>query len=252
MGSPIFRAIGEPVTRRKQVTEQIRAAILGLRLVPGDRLIERELCEQMSVSRPLVREALSELEAAGLVESIPYKTPIVARIDAETARGIYEIRAELEGLAGRLCAEHATPADRTALRAALRAVEGAYQSETVARRLPAKERFYDVLLAASGNPALAPMLRQIHGRITILRATTLAQPGRSKKSIQELRAIVRAIEDRDPERAASACRAHVAGAAACAFRALSRGEGARAGTACANRLVPDAASRRGSMSPTRI
>jgi DNA-binding GntR family transcriptional regulator len=224
---PVFRTIGEPVTRRKQVAEQIRAAILSMRLVPGDRLIERELCEQMSVSRPLVREALSELEAAGLVESIPYKGPIVARMDAATARGIYEIRAELEGLAGRSCAEHATPAERTALRTALRAVENAYRSETAADRLPAKERFYDVLLAASGNPALAPMLRQIHGRITILRATTLAQPGRSKKSFQELRAIVRAIEDRDPDRAAAACRAHVESAAACALRALCGGEVAR-------------------------
>jgi DNA-binding GntR family transcriptional regulator len=214
--APVFRSVGETVTRRKQVAEQIRAAIIAMRLLPGDRLIERELCEQMSVSRPLVREALSELEAAGLVESIPYKGPIVARIDAETARGIYAIRAELEALAGRSCAERATPAVRSALRAALRDVERAYHSGHTGDWLPAKERFYDVLLAGSGNPALPPLLRQIHGRITLLRAMTLAQPGRSKKSFQELREIVRAIEDRDPERAATACRDHVRSAAATA------------------------------------
>jgi DNA-binding GntR family transcriptional regulator len=219
---PVFRAVGETLTRRKQVAEQIRAAIVSMQLLPGDRLIERELCEQMAVSRPLVREALSELEAAGLVEAIPYKGPIVARVDADTARDIYAVRAELEALAGRSFAEHATPAQRTALRAALRAVEAAYQSGATAGWLPAKERFYDVLLAGSGNSALTPLLRALHGRITLLRAMTLAEPGRSKKSFAELREVVRAVEDRDPERAATACRDHVQSAAETALRALAR------------------------------
>jgi DNA-binding GntR family transcriptional regulator len=219
---PIFRAVDDTLARRKQVADQIRSAIVAMRLLPGDRLIERELCEQMSVSRSLVREALFELEAAGLVESIPYAGLIVARIDAATARDIYAIRAELEAFAGRLCAEHARPADRVALRAALRSVKDAYDAGSTADWLPAKERFYDVLLAASGNTSLAPMLRHIHGRITILRAMTLAEPGRSKQSYRELRAIVAAIAARDPERAATACRMHVESAAAAALAAIAR------------------------------
>lgn len=219
---PIFRAIDDTAVRRKQVVEQIRAAIAGMRLLPGERLIERELCEQMSVSRSLVREALFELEAAGLVQTIPYAGSIVARIDAETARDVYALRAELEAFAGRLCAEHARTADRVALRAALRGVKDAYDSGSTAEWLPAKERFYGVLLTASGNLSLAQMLRHIHGRLTILRAMTLAEPGRSKQSYRELRAIVAAIATRDPDRAAEACREHVESAATAALEALAR------------------------------
>jgi DNA-binding GntR family transcriptional regulator len=218
----IFRPVGEALTLRKRVVEQIRAAIFEMRLLPGERLIERELCEQMDVSRSLVREALAELEAAGLVETIPFKGPMVARVDAGTARDIYAIRTELEGLAGRLCAEHATPAQRTALHEALQIVEDAYNSGNTAHWLPAKQHFYEMLLAGSGNATLAPMLRAIHGRITILRAMTLAEPGRSKTSFKELRAIVRAVEARDPERAAAACRDHVTSALETALRAFER------------------------------
>ena len=222
VSGPIFRPVAETLTVRKRVAEQIRAAIFELRLLPGDRLIERELCEQMSVSRSVVREALAELEAVGLVETIPFRGPMVARVDAETARDVYTIRAELEALAGRLCAEYATAADLVALRKALQIVENAYTAGNTANWLPAKQYFYETLLAAGGNAALGPMLRAIHGRITILRAMTLAEPGRTKTSVRELRAIVRAVEARDPDRAATACRDHVTSAAATALRALER------------------------------
>ncbi len=193
-----------------------------MRLLPGDRLIERELCERMSVSRPIVREALRELESSGLVDAIPHRGPIVARVNAQDARDIYAIRAELEGLACKDFIERAALPQHAALRRALRSVMLAYEADDPVLSLAAKERFYDVLLEGGGNAVLPPLLRRLHGRITLLRSLTLAEPGRARQSGEELQAMVEAIWERDVERAVEACRRHVMRAAATALRVLER------------------------------
>src|SRR5262247_14034 len=118
-----MRVVRNTVTLRQQVLEVLRSAILNFQFKPGDRLIERELCELTGVSRTSVREALRHLESEGLVESLPNKGPIVATLDLRQAGQIFEVRAALEGMAGRLFAERATQAQRENLRAALVALE---------------------------------------------------------------------------------------------------------------------------------
>ena len=94
-----------------QAVENLRQAIIKGHLAPGARLIERELCEMLGVSRTLVREALRQLEAEGWIENVPYRGPIVATTSADEARQLYEIRAALEGFAAKRCAERATADD---------------------------------------------------------------------------------------------------------------------------------------------
>ena len=67
---------------RKKVAEMLRNAIVSGQLPGGRRLIERDLCEALGVSRPSVREALRELEMEGFVESIPNRGPVVTEITA--------------------------------------------------------------------------------------------------------------------------------------------------------------------------
>lgn len=81
---------------REQVAAIIRDAIVNMQLKPGQLLIERQLCEMTSASRPSVREALRQLETEGLVESLNGRGTIVATIDRELAENIYETRAELK------------------------------------------------------------------------------------------------------------------------------------------------------------
>ncbi|MFX7764224.1 GntR family transcriptional regulator, partial [Acinetobacter baumannii] len=71
---------------------------------------ERELCEQTGVGRTSIREALRQLEAEGLVTTIPHRGPVVSTITADEAAQLYDLRALLEGYAGRECARRRDPA----------------------------------------------------------------------------------------------------------------------------------------------
>src|SRR6202012_4843761 len=88
-----------PETLRHQVENVLRQAIMSGRFAPGARLIERELCETLGVSRTSVREALRKLEAEKLVRSVPHKGPVVAVMSKPEASELYALRALLEGFA---------------------------------------------------------------------------------------------------------------------------------------------------------
>src|ERR1700743_2896110 len=118
-------------TLRQQVIEGLRLCISDLTFKPGDRLIERELCEMLGVSRTLVREALRQLEAEGMVTIIPHRGPAVAVLDVPTVKGIYEVRAVLEALAGRLFVERASDSDRQRLRRAFAAMATAHRRDDI-------------------------------------------------------------------------------------------------------------------------
>ena len=96
-------------TVRSMVAQKLREAIMSGTLKPGQRLVERELCEMMGVSRPSIREALRVLEADGLVNTVPHRGPVVSTISLEEARQLYAARAVLEGFAGRECARLRDP-----------------------------------------------------------------------------------------------------------------------------------------------
>jgi DNA-binding transcriptional regulator YhcF (GntR family) len=97
---------------RERVLDVLRQAILDGRYRPGQRLVERELIELTGVSRSTIREALRELEAEGLVETVPQKGAIVVIPTATEARELIEVRAALEELAvrcsGRACKRPST------------------------------------------------------------------------------------------------------------------------------------------------
>jgi DNA-binding GntR family transcriptional regulator len=219
------RQVLRPVsTLRQQVVEGLRLCITDLTFRPGDRLIERELCEMLGVSRTLVREALSQLVAEGLIQIIPHKGPIVAVITQAEAKGLYEVRAALEALAGYHFTERATPEQRLALIEALKelaVIRDNHSEEAILLFLKQKARFYDVLLEGAGNPALMEMLRLVHTRVMMLRATTLSQAGRLDQSYDEIKAIVDAVKRNDATGAASACKRHVEQAEQLAGRVLA-------------------------------
>jgi GntR family transcriptional regulator, trigonelline degradation regulator len=196
-----------PALIRSQVLDNLRQAIIDRRLAPGQRLIERELVELTGVSRTSVREALRELAAEGLVTAIPNKGTVVTSVSAEEARQLYEVRSALEALAGRLFVANASPAQRKALTRALEKID-----RLAARGAPilaAKDAFYDVLFEGGGNDALRSVVAGLHARVSVLRSLSLSVPGRLRHSLEELHAIVDAVEAGDADAAGAACARHV-------------------------------------------
>ena len=205
---------------REQVEQRLRQAITGGHFRPGERLIERELCALLGVSRTSLREALRQLEGEGLVVNIPHKGMVVVTMTREEAKEIYQVRAVVEGLAGRLCADQMTEALEAALRGAMKQVEATYKSGSLPALVAAKDQFYQVLLDGCGNRTAGIVLQSLHDRIACLRTLTLAQPGRAAQSVVEMRRILEAILAQDPQAACCACIDHVEQAAAIAAQVL--------------------------------
>lgn len=209
---------------RHQATDRLRAAILAGRFAPGQRLVERELWQSLGISRPVLREALQHLQAEGLIRIIPHKGPLVATIDLDEARAIYEVRRSLEGLAGEGFARHASNEQVARLRAALQYLHTPAASADTAALLAAKNAFYAVLLEGCGNQVVGQILTQLNNRVTLLRRLSLSQAGRLPRALVELEAIVEAIEAHDPVRARDACALHVSSAAAAMMAAFPGGD----------------------------
>lgn len=210
---------------REQVAERLRLAIAAGKFPAGARLIERELCEMMGVSRTSLREALRELQADGLITLQPNKGLSVSVVSPETARSIYEVRAVLEGLAARLFARNASDAQMAALRESVDRLAEVYENFSAERFITAKTRFYDILLEGAGNEVAADMLRRIHTRVSQLRVVSLGSAERARQSIRELRDFLDALERRDEDLSQQICVAHVEAAASAALRSIGKSAG---------------------------
>ena len=147
---------------------------------------------------------------------------MVATMTPEVAEEIYQVRAAVEGLAGQLFAERASNEHRAALQESLAAVDAAQRSAALPALVAAKDHFYAVLAAGSGNRTMTAIAESLRDRIAWLRYRTLAQPGRASQSAAEMRRILDAVLVQDRAGAAAACIEHVQAAAVIAAQVLHR------------------------------
>jgi DNA-binding GntR family transcriptional regulator len=209
-------------TVRAIVARKLREAIMSGNLKPGQRLVERELCEMMGVSRPSIREAFRVLEADGLVNTVPHRGPVVSTISLEEARQLYAARAVLEGFAGRECARLHDAAVTRSMGSALTRLKAALAERDMMAILEAKTDFYAALIGGCQNTFIERMLKPLHDRITLLRITSMSQPKRVNKSLREVTAIWRAIASGDEDLAERCCVDHVKAAAAAALNMIEQ------------------------------
>jgi DNA-binding GntR family transcriptional regulator len=219
-------AVLRPETLRHQVEHALRQAIVSGRFVPGARLVERELCELLGVSRTSIREALRRLESEKLVRIVPHKGPIVAVMSRGEAAELYAIRALLEGYAARGFAEHASDAAMERFGEAVQAVKTSALAGDGDGLLKSKNMLYDVLLDHCGNTLAKEILRSLYSRVNLLRATSLMQPDRMPASLKEIDRLYKALKARDGEAAEAAARKHVENAEKAAMRMLKDDEAA--------------------------
>lgn len=173
---------------------------------PGDRLVESELAERFGVSRTPIREALQRMETQGLARR-DGRSLIVASLDHNALAELYVVRGELEGLAARLAARHATPEEVALLREMVAADAALVDDPAALAR--ANRRFHHQLHLASHNRFLVQQLDLVHRSMLLLATTSLASPGRSSRALAEHAAIVDAIEAGDGDAAYAALRDHI-------------------------------------------
>lgn len=173
---------------------------------PGARLVESELADRFGVSRTPIREALQRLETQGLL-SRDGRSLIVASLDHDQMAQLYIVRAELEGLAARLAAQHAAAEEIRVLQEMVAADQALLDDPAALSR--ANRRFHKQIHLASHNKYLVQQLDLVHRSMALMATTSLAAEGRGPVALEEHAAIVAAIAERDGARAAQALKDHL-------------------------------------------
>ncbi len=214
---PVPLKLVKPETLRAQVENHLRAAIVSGKLKPGEKLIERELCEMLGVSRPSLREALRKLEAEKLIVIVPHRGPEVAAMSVKEARDLYALRRLLESYAAHEFARLASDEQIKSLGKVVKRLREASNKKLRSGVLQAKADFYDVLLTGSGNALVSEILGGMLSRVSLLRATSLMLPDRLPRSVEEIEALQKCIEKRDAVGAQKISSEHILKAEAAAL-----------------------------------
>ncbi|MHB1134696.1 MAG: GntR family transcriptional regulator [Chloroflexota bacterium] len=191
----------EVVSLPEQAYRAIRTMILDMRLLPGERLVLRELAERLQMSRTPVREALVRLSSEGLVETVPKRGMRVAVPTDVATREIYHVVAGLEGQAAKLAAETAAPDVVRQLEEAAAALERVAAEGDLAGWPEADQAFHDLLLEAAGNGHMRDLMRRFDGHMQRIRMATVYQGRMPYQSVCDHRALTEAIKAGDGEQA---------------------------------------------------
>ena len=173
---------------------------------PGSRLVESELAERFGVSRTPVREALQRLETQSLLTR-DGRSLVVASLDHNQMAELYVVRTELEGLAARLAAQHASEEEIDVLQQMVGADRTWTHDASALSR--SNKRFHKQLHLASHNRFLVQQLDLVHRSMALLATTSLAVEGRGPVALDEHQAIVTAISERNGAAAYQAVRQHL-------------------------------------------
>lgn len=173
---------------------------------PGDRLVESELAERFGVSRTPVREALQRLETQSMLTR-DGRSLIVATLDHNQLAELYTVRTELEALAARLAARHATREETRVLGQMVADDRHVIADPQALSR--ANRRFHHQIHLASHNRYLVQQLDIVHRTMALMARTSLAAEGRGEKALAEHQLIVDAIAGGDADAAEQALRDHI-------------------------------------------
>ncbi len=173
---------------------------------PGDRLVESELAERFGVSRTPIREALQRLETQSLLAR-DGRSLIVASLDHNEMADLYVVRSELEGLAARLAARHATEEEVRVLQRMVEEDQARLNDPAALAR--SNRQFHRQVHLASHNRFLVQQLDLVYRSMALMATTSLAIEGRGEIAQAEHGRIVEAIAAGDGDKAAAAFRAHI-------------------------------------------
>ncbi len=239
------------------VAQRLRALIVEGGIAPGQKLNERELAEQLQVSRTPLREALKLLTAEGLVEHLPNRGAIVVQLSADDVAHAFEVMAALEALSGELACARISDEEL----AELQALNFEMRAHHARRDLPAYYRLnaqiHLGINRAARNPVLSEVYDRLNARLQALRFSSNFDTEKWNAAVRDHDAMIEALVARDGARLrrilvshmrhkADVVLAHLAGSASRGAGASSPPSQATAAAAIANNAAeaPPSAARR--------
>ncbi|MCP5151423.1 MAG: GntR family transcriptional regulator [Chromatiales bacterium] len=203
--------IDEGMVLKDRIYEELKRAILGINIYADDeehRLDERQLSEELGVSRTPIREALCRLENEGFVRTIPRRGAFVARKSKREILEMIVVWAALESMAARLVTQRASDEDIATLRRMLTTYEGGGANAKIDEYSDANIRFHQALFGLSQCELLGSMTENLFLHMRGIRQRTISENDRASRSIIDHMHIIEALENRDTELAERLVREH--------------------------------------------
>lgn len=192
-----------------EVRKRIEELVLNGAIPAGARINELQLAAQLKVSRGPIREALRTLEHAGLLVAIPNRGVFVRNVELTDALDLYEIRAGLAGIAGRLLARRITKPQIAKLKATFERMEKACAARDITAYYAANLAFHAQIIEFAGNPRLTTMSEAVRNELQLYLRDAVIGPAQLKESQLEHRAILDALVEGSARAAGTAFEAHV-------------------------------------------
>ena len=187
---------------------ELERMILSGDLPAGGKLIEADVAARLGISRGPVREAFRALEETGLVRVEKNRGVFVRQISVEEADEIYDVRASLDEMIGRLVAERAKADHVAMLRALIVRMDHAVARGDSAAYYAANIEFHDTLAQMAGNSKLLETYRRLVNELSLYRRKTLERGAILPTSVREHRRIVEAIAAGNADAAGKLMREH--------------------------------------------
>lgn len=193
----------------EKIFKVLRNRIIYMEYPPGKLLSEKELCQEFKVSRTPLREAIKKLEDMKLVTVIPRYGSYVSAIDINEIRCAFEVKINLEGLAGEIAAKRITPDKLNELKTLIEKLDNSVKEESHRSLIEIDTHFHELIYEAAQNPILKEILENLHGRCARLWNSALAAMIPIETILEQLKNIYAALEKRDAQKVKQMMEDHV-------------------------------------------
>jgi DNA-binding GntR family transcriptional regulator len=201
------------MNQRVNAYNTVRNAITYGGLKPGERLVEKRLCEMFNVGRTPLREALRQLEIEGYLEFTPNKGVAITKISIENMEDIYNILAVLEGYAAEVATTYLSSGDIKKIESIQNNQKRAWAAKNYKKWLDKNADFHECIVAASKNSFLTTIINNLRQRVYRYRLISITIPGAIEENIQAHEEIIKAISRKESKRAGKTMQKHVVYAA---------------------------------------
>ncbi len=191
-------AIPRPVLHQ-EVAHRLRQRLVEGLIAPGSKLNERELAEQLNVSRTPLREAIRALAAEGLVDLLPNRGAVAAQLSAQDVADTFEVIAGLEGQSGELAAQRITEAELAEIRALHYEMLAAFTRRDLSTYYRLNAQIHTRINAAARNPVLTRTWATVNARLQALRFRSNVDEAKWRRAVDEHERMVALLAARDAD-----------------------------------------------------